>query len=71
MPRHAQIPGFLGGTPAQHHGSILSRIASAAEEWSIRRRTASMLGSLNDRLLDDIGLTRADIAGTGGHRNLR
>jgi uncharacterized protein YjiS (DUF1127 family) len=39
----------------------LSGIVAAVREWNDARRTANALRRLNADLLDDIGLTRADI----------
>ncbi|HHL21475.1 MAG TPA: DUF1127 domain-containing protein [Aliiroseovarius sp.] len=38
------------------------RIATAVSDWNTARRTRKALARLSDRELDDIGLSRADIA---------
>ena len=56
-------------TPAAPFGAITiyrlvragAGIAEAARSWVIARRTRRILARLSDEILDDIGLTRADI----------
>ena len=55
---------------ALHHVAILDAIKSGLGElfaniaaWNRRQRTATALNRLDDNILADIGLTRADIEG--------
>jgi len=44
---------------------IFSRVANAATAWNDARVTRNVLFGLSDRLLDDVGLTRAGIKKVG------
>lgn len=51
----------------------LKKVAYAVESWRQRRATYGELTSLDDRLLSDIGIQRADIpaiADAAGHRRI-
>ena len=43
-------------------GFVLTAATRVATDWQETRRTHKALSALTDRELDDIGLTRADIA---------
>jgi len=47
-------------SPAQTSQHILSNWSHAIEIWLNRRRGRQELSSLDDRLLDDIGISRED-----------
>ena len=42
-------------------GGLIARIADAVEGWNRRRATYRYLMALDDRMLNDIGIARADI----------
>lgn len=73
----AQAVGtFLGDVIADalmQAGRVLKKVAYAVESWRQRRATYGELSSLDDRLLSDIGIQRADIpaiADAAGHRRI-
>jgi uncharacterized protein YjiS (DUF1127 family) len=51
----------LGAVVIHRTVGALSAMVAAIREWNDARRTANVLRRLNANLLDDIGLTRADI----------
>ncbi len=51
----------LGAVAIHRTVGALSGLVAAIREWNDARRTAAALRRLNPNLLDDIGLTRADI----------
>jgi len=54
----AMISTTLGRTRS---GSIVSRVVETVLSWRTRAHTRTELAALDDRMLRDIGLTRADI----------
>ena len=42
-------------------GGLIARIADTVEDWNRRRATYRYLMALDDRMLNDIGIARADI----------
>ncbi len=70
------IGTFLGDAIADGlllAGRGLKKVAYAVEGWRQRRATYGELTSLDDRLLSDIGIQRADIpaiADAAGHRRI-
>lgn len=68
------IGSFLGelfGDGLQKLGVGLKKVAYTVEAWRRRRETFGELNALDDRLLADIGVRRADIptiAEASGHR---
>lgn len=46
---------------------LFARVTAALQTWNELRKTRKALGALNDHMLDDIGLTRGDIAHLGNH----
>jgi len=56
----AQLP--FGAITAHKVSSALYRAIEAVEKWFETRRTIAELERLSPEQLDDIGLTRADIA---------
>ena len=54
----------LRSTSRHDHGSLgvaIQSLIAALEEWWVRGQQRRALGRLDDRLLKDIGLTRADV----------
>ncbi|MBS8226602.1 DUF1127 domain-containing protein [Vannielia litorea] len=51
-----------GSTFAGKLAHFLTRPAGVIADWNDRRVTRKALSKLTDRELDDIGLTRADVA---------
>ncbi|MGH1331426.1 MAG: DUF1127 domain-containing protein [Paracoccaceae bacterium] len=47
---------------------LFARAKEALQTWNELRKTRKALGALNDHMLEDIGLTRSDIAALG-HRS--
>ena len=43
-------------------GNMARRVVAAFNLWRIRARSRAELAALDDRMLDDIGLTRIDVA---------
>jgi uncharacterized protein YjiS (DUF1127 family) len=41
-------------------GSLVGRVLATLREWRRRARDRAQLGTLDDRMLRDIGITRAD-----------
>jgi len=70
------IGTFLGDVIADGllmAGRGLKKVAYTVESWRQRRATYGELASLDDRLLSDIGIHRADIpaiADAAGHRRI-
>jgi uncharacterized protein YjiS (DUF1127 family) len=63
--------GELVGDGIQKLGAGLKKVAYIVESWRQRRATFGELNALDDRLLSDIGILRADIptiAEASGHR---
>jgi uncharacterized protein YjiS (DUF1127 family) len=63
--------GELFGDGLQKLGAGLKKVAYVVESWRQRRATFGELNALDDRLLADIGVRRADIptiAEASGHR---
>ena len=63
--------GELVGDGIQKLGAGLKKVAYVVESWRQRRATFGELNALDDRLLADIGVRRADIptiAEASGHR---
>ena len=59
----AAIPAAIpAGRPSAIRGA-LRRLLGAARAWNDRRVTRKVLAGLDDHLLDDIGLSRADAGG--------
>jgi len=52
----------LGAVVIHRAVGALSALVTAIREWNDARRTADALRYLNADLLDDIGLTRGDLA---------
>ena len=48
--------------PAQAPRGVVTNLIAAALNWADRRSTVHALGKLTDRELDDIGLSRGDLA---------
>jgi len=48
-------------TPQAAFGSALVRLADTVSQWLERARGRRQLRSLDDRLLHDLGVTRADV----------
>ncbi|MFT6450965.1 MAG: hypothetical protein ACJA06_000445 [Halocynthiibacter sp.] len=44
---------------------LFARAVVALQSWNELRKTRKALGALNDHMLEDIGLTRSDIAALG------
>lgn len=57
-------PAPFGAISRHHHGkeSFLARMVAAYKRWNEMRITRQELLRLTDRELDDIGISRADIA---------
>jgi len=56
---------------ATHDVPVLARVAlkvaAAVTLWDLRRRTRKHLRTLDDRLLQDVGLTRAEAQAESAH----
>lgn len=51
----------LGATASGQGAGLVERAIAALRAWRLRVRTANELARLNDRMLEDIGLTRAEV----------
>ena len=71
-PRSADVFVRGGGPKSRTRGTV-ARLAGSVRQWFEERRTIARLSSLDDRLLADIGIVRADIpeAVRRGHLNVR
>jgi uncharacterized protein YjiS (DUF1127 family) len=66
-----QTQASLHGTPARSAtgrglGPGIVRVLELVDTWLGRRRQRLDLGRLDDRMLKDLGLTRADVAREAG-----
>jgi len=64
----AGVPSSIQTPPPSRHwtalglGNMARRVVAAFNLWRIRARSRAELAALDDRMLDDIGLTRIDVA---------
>ncbi|WP_424832120.1 DUF1127 domain-containing protein [Ruegeria sp.] len=62
MATTANIHAPLGAATILHVVDAFTGIFDRIVEWNASRKTRNLLSDLTDSQLDDIGLTRADIA---------
>lgn len=62
MATTANIHAPLGAATILHVVDGMSHAFEAVVEWNTSRKTRKLLSQLSDAQLDDIGLTREDIA---------
>ncbi|EEX09035.1 conserved domain protein [Ruegeria lacuscaerulensis ITI-1157] len=62
MATTANIHAPLGAATVLHVVDAFIRVYDSVVEWNTARKTRKLLSQLSDAQLDDIGLTREDIA---------
>lgn len=62
MATTANIHAPLGAATILHAVDAFIRVYDSVVEWNTARKTRKLLSRLSDAQLDDIGLTREDIA---------
>ena len=62
MATTANIHAPLGAATILHVVDAVIRVYDSVVEWNTARKTRKLLSQLSDAQLDDIGLTREDIA---------
>jgi uncharacterized protein YjiS (DUF1127 family) len=61
LPRGASVPASMPARPALGLGTALVRLVDTLLDWQERARERRHLSGLDDHLLRDIGLSRADV----------